>query len=179
MSDNQVIEVTLTWEEVYEASQVGITRTIESRKQGLKSIRTKGLEVWGIDIGGAIGEFAAAKALGIEWSKSVNTFRTGGDVGPYQIRCATNHNYRLKFSDRDKDAVYILVTGNVLLGGSLTYKLQGWLRPHEGRKPEFFFDPNGRGSAYWVDQKFLHPMSTLPSIEEAQALSDVYDNSVK
>lgn len=168
---SKTIEVTLTWDEVREAALEGIERSIESRKQKLKSIRTKGFEGWGIDVAGAIGEFAAAKALGIKWTKPINTFQKGGDVGPYQIRCSHSHNYRLKISHRDKDAVYILITGNVLTG-SLVYKLQGWLRPSEGRKNEFLLNPNDRGEAFFVPQEFLHPMSELPPPDVAEEISE-------
>ena len=66
----------LEWFEMYMGANVGIGRTIESMRNQLND-RKWGKDTdrrWELDIQAAMSEMAAAKALDIYWSGSINNF---------------------------------------------------------------------------------------------------------
>jgi len=121
-------------------------------------------ETWKSHIEGAAGEYAVAKFLGMHWDFSVfrgDDFRKKPDVGPYQVRQAERHHYRLtlrKGADTDKpDVPFILVTGTMP-----NYRVRGWVYGREAMQDRYWSDPNNRGYAWWVPVDDLHSMETLP-----------------
>lgn len=112
-------EITLTWDQVTYAAKVGLMRTIESRKRGLKP-STYGIDKrsqWDHDRTGAIAEYAAALLLEEEWSASINNF-SGPDVGEWLIRQTHHEGGHLIVRPRPNDethgdAVYLLMIGEL------------------------------------------------------------------
>lgn len=138
---------------------------------------------------GAHGEHAFAKWLGVERTASrkfgvcsechcyvgtVNTFKSEGDVGSYQVRTRRYGAARLIVRTDDKDSdVFVLVLPGVtdvekVINPSVhrTWRMVGWIRGGDAKQYEWRDDPRGRGAAYFVPHNALNPMITLPFDEE-------------
>ena len=83
--------------EFLDATQVAVERMRSSAKRDLchatvrrqRSLTTRLND----DVLGACAELAVAKWLGVQWSRSVDTFHSGADVGEdVDVRCTTNDN---------------------------------------------------------------------------------------
>jgi putative component of toxin-antitoxin plasmid stabilization module len=118
---------------------------------------------WSTNINGAFGEQSVAKHLNHYWNGALGDY-DADDVGPYQVRAATQHGYRLWFFKKDKPhRKFVLVTG---LAPDL--RLCGWLHARDGQKDEFWMDPSGipldsprARPAFYVPRDILQPMETL------------------
>ena len=110
MSLWRVMEVTLTKSEASMASHVGWMRHLVSVLKGLED--KNGCDgKWDRHIEGACGELAVAKALGIYWDGSVNTFHSAGDVGNIEVRTRSRHDYDLIVRPSDHlERRFVLVT---------------------------------------------------------------------
>lgn len=149
------MNVSLEWYEVSRAALVGVSRNVEALRKGLQN-RLPINDEWNIHILGALGEAAFCKATNRYWSGSVNTFKSGGDVGGnIQIRTRSKHSYDLIVRDGDKDNdVYVLVTG-----GPNDFVIHGWMRCKDAKTPRFRNNYGNHGEAYFV------PKSALLDIE--------------
>lgn len=106
---------------------------------------------WQIHIEGACGEMALAKALGLYWNGSVNTFKMGGDVGNFQVRTRSQHNYELLIRPDDPtDVIWWLVTGK-----APRYIVQGWIQGIDAKHPDWLRAHGGRPPAYFVPHNKL------------------------
>jgi hypothetical protein len=147
--------------EVTSGAMVGLMREAKSREEG--RVRTGGdpdepSMGWGIHIEGALGEMAVAKALGLYWSASVNTFKTEADVGIYEVRTRSRDWYDLLIrSDDSDDKIFILVTGS-----SPDFCLRGWFRAGDAKQDKWLQHHGGKPPAWFVPQKYLLPISELP-----------------
>lgn len=155
------IPVTLCDRDMEWGASVGVRRQVEALRKNLKD--SNGLDPleggWTQHIEGACGELAVANFLGIAWSASVNNF-DGDDVGPFQVRTRSRHNYDLLIrhpKDRDEKQ-FILVTGL-----APHFLIRGWITAREGKAVGVYGDPThkGRTKAYFVQQRHLRPMSML------------------
>lgn len=154
------MKIVLTIGELHLAAQNGCLRQIESIVKGLPDKHGFEGSGWNIHIEGAAGEIAAAKALGIYWGGSVNTFRSQNDIGKFEVRTATQSNYRLIVREQDKDSnVYILVTGS-----APSFDVRGWVYGKEAKVHKYLNAPVGRPAAYFV------PQSDLRSIDELRLM---------
>lgn len=155
------IEVSLSETNYLRAALIGIRRCISST---LKGHRHKyGLKIndtWSIQIEGACAELAAALAIGHDWEGTVDTFKSGGDIGnDIQVRSSPNHTYSLivRPDDRDSDC-FIFVTGV-----SPHFRVQGWIWGYEAKTGKFLSQlAPDRPPAYAVRFKDLHDMSESP-----------------
>lgn len=155
-----MIEITLSFHEMYMAAAVGTMRRIVSLKQGHKhKYGNDGSTAWDDHIEGACGECAFAKAVDKHWDGSINRFQHGGDVGNnYQVRTLKLHYYDLLVRPQDHDdKPYVLVTGR-----SGTYQVHGWIYGRDAKQEKWKDDKGGRAPAYWVPQSNLKPLDTLP-----------------
>ena len=109
-------------------------------------------DFWQIDIEGLLAEAAVAKALSVYYAPITGSLDTTlGDVLPgVQVRSTKYDSGHLLVHDTDHDDHrFILV-----VGGSGKYRIAGWLRAIDGKKPKFKKTHKGR-TAYWVPQHAL------------------------
>lgn len=139
-------QVTLTKDEVEYGRRVGQRRRAESAQSGLQNAHGYGGEnALEVDEEGACGEMAAAKLLGAYWRAPVNTFKSCGDVGWFQVRTTPHPNGRLivRPNDRD-DHTFILVRGRApdfeIVGYTTgaAAKREEWLKTYDDRPPAYF-----------------------------------------
>jgi hypothetical protein len=140
------------------AAQIGVLRQLEAVRKGLPDRHGfDGDTGWTIHIEGAAGEIAAAKALGLYWGGTVNTFKTEGDVGNIEVRTRSKPHYDLLVRDNDKnESVFVLVTGK-----SPKYNVVGWILGKDAKKTEWYADYGNRPPAYFVPQNCLRPIEEL------------------
>lgn len=152
-----MIAVELTWVEVWLGSEIGKLRQFESLRKGLPDKHGFEGGGWEIHVQGACGEMAVAKALGMYYGGSVNTFKTGADVGAFEIRTRSRSDYDLLVRPDDKeDAVFIHVTGQ-----APKFYVHGWLKGSEAKQPQWLQTYGGRDPAYFVPAKYLKPIDEL------------------
>lgn len=143
--------VRLEWFEESRAALVGVSRNVEAMRKGCVNRLPIGDE-WNAHILGALGECAFAKATGRYWSGSVNTFKSGGDVGKaIQIRTRSKHEYDLivRRDDGDDD-LFVLVTG-----GPHEFRVHGWIRGCDAKSDEWRADHGNHGEAFFVPKERL------------------------
>ena len=157
MAQGSAVNVRLEWFEVSRAALVGVSRNVEALRKGCVS-RMQVNDEWSIHILGALGECAFAKATNRYWNGSVNTFKSGGDVGDnIQIRTRSRHSYDLIVRDNDKDGdVFVLVTG-----GPHDFTIHGWMPAGEAKQPKFRANYGNYGEAFFVPQSALRPIDPL------------------
>jgi len=153
-----MIEVTLTDYELAQAAQVGCLRHIADIRRNKKPSANP--NEWQIHIEGACGEMAVAKAAGLYWGGSVNTFKQGGDIlsTKWEVRTRSRHDYDLIIRDDDPDdRVYILVTGT-----SPTYSIHGWILAAEAKMMQGFRKDHGSyRPAFFIPKNKLRAMGGL------------------
>lgn len=104
---------------------------------------------------GAMGEMAAAKAIGITWPEHVNTYRSVPDLDPFWEVRWSSHARRVKVST-DDPANYLVchVTGTEPTFEVHGYILAGWVQQNIPA-----IDPGNRGwKAHFVDIWRLSPI---------------------
>lgn len=155
LSENPNIgtRITLTWYEVELAKLVGRLRRENSRKRK----NQRGLEdeedaLLAMDIEGAAGEIAVARAINRYWHGSVNAPKSAPDIGAsIQVRTTKHENGSLILVDRDlDDHVYFLAIGEMP-----NYRIAGYIVGTDGKKKEYIRAPAGRPPAYFVPQNKL------------------------
>lgn len=154
--------VTLTWSERCLAAQVGLWRhfrAVREQRKPTHGLRGGEGELLAFHVDGAIGEMAFAKSQNVYWSGSVDTFKSGGDVGTIHVRARSRPDYELNIRDDDPDGVpFVLVRGS--LG---TYEIVGWMWSHEAKQPYWQHDYGNRGAPAWfVPDRYLRALATLP-----------------
>lgn len=149
-----MIEVQLNEFELAAGAQTGVRRQIEALFMGLPDKHGfEGLG-WDVHVEGALGELAFAKAFGRYPGFTVNTYRDGGDVGPYEVRTRSKHHYDLLIRPNDKDgSYYVLVTGV-----APTYRIHGYVLGGDAKRPEWLHGYGGRPEAYFVPKESLIPI---------------------
>ena len=92
---------------------------------------------------GCVGEMAVAKALGISWTGSVDTFNTVADLGKnLQVRHRSNPNWDLIVRTNDKsDDIFVLSRG--MPPGAV--EVVGWIRGSEAKDDKWLKDVGGYG----------------------------------
>lgn len=156
-----MIEITLSFHEIYMAALIGVMRRIVSLKQGHKHrFGNDGSNAWEEHIEGACGEVAFAKAVGKYWDGSINRFGSkGGDVGDrYQVRTRSKEYYDLYVRPEDADdKPYVLV-----IGRNGKYKVYGWMYGRDAKQEKWLKEYGGRRGAYFVPKEELQPLDALP-----------------
>lgn len=100
-----------------------------------------------------------SRVAGLFWSGSVNSFKTGGDVGNVQVRTHSRKDYDLivRENDRDED-IFVLV-----IGKTPEYRVVGWTCGADTKRPAWRKAHGNRPAAYFVPQKALRPLpSPMP-----------------
>ena len=152
------IKVSLNWREIFSAAEIGISRHIESEKKGLKNKHgLNSYDGWRVNIEGAIGELAYAKAMNKFWPMSVNTFKSIPDVDQEEIRTRSEDYYDLLVRDDDPDdRIYVLVTGKIP-----NFIVRGWMLGRDAKQTKWKKNYANRPPAYFVPQAFLHDLNDI------------------
>ena len=148
--------VTLSASEIRFAAQVGAARRTESllAKYERPVISSRG--DWQMDILGAIGEMAVAKALNVYWTPSVNTFKLP-DIGTLNVRATEHNNGRLLLRPGDPPGIYVLVVVR-----KAECNVAGWIESDLARNAMYQSRPDLDGPLCWaVPMADLHPIETL------------------
>lgn len=151
--------VILTEQEMRFAADTGIMRRIVSMRQGLKdsagySGRAGG--VWQMDVLGAMGELAVAKALGAYWTPGINTFKLP-DVMDLHVRATEHKAGRLIVRPNDRPGWYVLVVID-----APAFDVIGFCGLEFARQDQFRAVPEpGRPPCWAVPQSHLAPIEWL------------------
>jgi hypothetical protein len=164
------MRVTLTWAEAAVAAQHGIRRHLASLELGLTpNAGTPEKDHWRSHIEGVAGEMAFAKATGKYCPFTLNTFKAEADVDKfYEVRTRSRDDFELYVRDTDhEERPYILLRGTLP-----TYDLVGWIWGYDARQVAWWKNHGGYGFAWFVPDKALRPMETLPSRDAAPEIVD-------
>jgi hypothetical protein len=116
-----------------------------------------------IHIVGAIGEMAAAKAIGCYWGGDVNTWKKPDLPDHIQVRTRTKPHYQLLVRPDDKEAeIYVHVIAE--MKGRFVPSVcdvRGWAFGSECKKAEHLRSWGGRPAAYFVPDDILHSIESL------------------
>jgi hypothetical protein len=153
--------VTLSDVEWRFACSVGCERNIASIRAGRKVAHGIDLaDRWRSHIEGACGECAVAKALGIFWTGSVDSFKRADLGGRLQVRTASRATGELIVRDDDNpEHVYILVVGE-----APTFRVCGWLYGWQAAHDDYRKAPHNRPAAYFVPQAHLTRLDELRTV---------------
>ena len=151
-------EARLSLLDFLDAVEVAVARMRQSHQRGHNAANVR-QRTWltrlANDTNGAAAELVTAKWLGIEWSRSVGTYRHEADVGDeIDVRHTERRDGRLILRPSDHPyRQFVLVTGTPphLL-------LQGWIRGEAAMVPEWCCDPNDYGGAWFVPARALEPI---------------------
>lgn len=153
--------VSLNKFELFNASMVGCRRRLESLYMGGQ--HQHGLEMeesktWNMNVEGAAAEAAVAKATGLYWDGSVNTFKRGGDVMGMEVRSSDLTGASLIVRPDDSpNGVFILV-----IGEAPRFDVIGWISGKDAMQEKWFTNKgNPRPKAYFVPQDALNPIEEL------------------
>lgn len=156
MSASGTITVTLSYGEQVAAATIGVQRQLEAIRAGRPD--THGFEGlgWDLHVEGAAGELALAKACGVYWPASVNTFRDGEDVTGYEVRTRSKPYYDLILRPNDDpEKRYVLITGKMPV-----YQIRGWILGKDGMQEQFWRTiANSREPAYFIPALSLTPVT--------------------
>lgn len=140
------------------ACEVGLRRHMEAIKSGRRDRHGAKSDDFGTGlvkhIDGAGGELAFAKARNLYWDGSVNTFKTGGDVGLVQVRTRREQHYDLLVRDDDRDEDWFVL----VIGKMPEFRVVGCIRASDAKRPEFRKNFGGHGAAFFVPQAVLRPL---------------------
>lgn len=148
-------EVTLTSDELMMCAQVAALRHVEAICAGRSdryAAASKPGEGLSKHFEGACGELALCKAFGRHWGGTVNSFKSA-DVGRnVQVRTRARHDWELIVRQDDSDLdFFFLVTGS-----APNYRVHGYIRGHDAKRPEWLANHGGHGEAYFVPQSQLN-----------------------
>jgi hypothetical protein len=151
-------EVTLTPAELACATTVAALRHYSAVSRGSRDGhglgRQEGAEC---HFHGCCAEVAAARALGVYWPASVNSYGEPDLPPDWQVRGRSRHDYDLLVRPGDSDDHrFVLVTG-----AAPSLRVVGWCYGREAKRSEFKRAYGGRPEAFFV------PASSLRSIEDA------------
>jgi hypothetical protein len=165
MGSSAYVSVQLTEEELLLATSEGTRRqnyNSSHNVRGRGGAPERGDHSLKINIDGAIGEYAAAKYLGLakhlytEYKPVPNSV----DLPPnIDVKTPCAHNRRLViFLNDDPQKIFLLATYE---GEEI--QLHGWSYGYRVMKDCFIEDPIGRGARYYVPKSALFPVDALRS----------------
>lgn len=168
--------VTLTDDEFKLATRRGSDIQQSSDRMGIDNKRPKG---WAGVAGershqiGQLAECAVAKALGIPWKNSLNTFKRADLRGNIEVRLIGADWYGLRVYERDNGTRRVV--GCIIERGKerQSYRLPGWIHARDGKRQEFLMDPLERMQPmYSVPQYELRSLEVLRRIIHANVPND-------
>jgi hypothetical protein len=155
------IDITINNIEYMHAAHAGFLREAANVLAERYDTNAGQRDAYSTHILGAVGEYVAARALDIFWAGPGRL--RAPDVGPLQIRTGTKHTHSLILhpSDADDD-VFVLVTGSVK-----HYRVHGWIYGRDGKRREYWKDPDTGRPAFFVPQSALNDIADLPAVKPA------------
>lgn len=141
--------------------QVGIDRAVSAIKKNLKdSVNRK--KTWLDDLSyhimGTVGELAASKVIGVQWTGSVDTFKSESDFpGGVEIRFRSNPEHDLIVREDRDDSRMVLVRG--LPPGVV--EVAGWILARDAKQEKWKQTYGNLRPAFFVPASELNPMETL------------------
>lgn len=154
------MNVTLTEHELSLAVEIGKARHLSALRDGKNNaFGARKKDDWSMHILGATGELVVAKALGIYWSATVDTYKTKSDLpGGLEVRARSRDDYDLIVRANDPDDVpFVLVVGE-----DLTFRVPGWIWGREAKQEKWLKTYANRTPAYFVPQSALCGLDRLP-----------------
>ena len=156
------MQIKLTLPEMLTGTNLGTIRQYTSDKQGSKyseGFTEEKMTALASHIEGALGEVCVAKALGLYFIPTVNTYGKadiGEDIG---VRTTNKENHGLLIRERDnQDHFYYLVKGS-----APNYRVCGWVRGGVARQDKYLANHIDNKSKVWrVPESDLNPMSMMP-----------------
>ena len=169
--NNYPSEVALTWYEVSVAIHLVGLRHTESLRKGMKDKHGyKGRDLQD-NFYGMLGEIAFAKATGVYFPMSVNTFKEA-DIGiNWQVRTVGSNNNRdliVRPADPSKHK-YVLVeisksSNHYAPEATYSAKIHGWIEGTQAKDKKYlsYFGNPDRPPAYRIPKKDLRPTTWMP-----------------
>lgn len=152
---------TITPDEWKLACQVGLDRAVSAIKRKLKdSVNKKKNWLDDLDqhVKGAVGELAASKVLGVQWTGSVDTFKSASDLdGNIEIRFRSNPEWDLIVREDRDDAKLVLVRG--MPPGAI--EVAGWIMGKDAKQDRWKARHGGLREAYFVPAGELRDVGEL------------------
>lgn len=148
-------QIRLDWPEVMVAAITGVMRQIAALKaERPERHGADPANGWSLHINGALGEQVFAKYLGEYWHPSVNTFKTLGDVGRWEVRTRPRHDWDLIVrADDDERRSFVLITGVCP-----NYLVRGWILGRDAKQDQWKRAHGDREEAWFVPAGALHPI---------------------
>ena len=144
-----MIFVTLEPLEYLYAANAGFLRQSSNIVRGRRDAHGYSGGGYDVHITGAVGEFVAAKGLGLFWA-GPGTLR-GHDVGVIQVRSTDREDGCLILHRDDPDGVpFVLVTGRYP-----RFQVRGWTLGSEGKKEKWWSEKVPGRPAFFVPQSAL------------------------
>lgn len=155
--DDSGVWVQLSLPELLFGCSIGGMRHFEAVRSGRKDrhgFQAGEQSGLGIHIEGACGEFAAAQALGREFSPTINNFKEA-DIGKnLQVKTRSRHDYDLLVRrDDNPEHWFLLVTGLAPL-----FCVRGWIKGSDAMKDCYLAAHGGREEAFFVPARDLRPL---------------------
>lgn len=148
------MKITLEWYEQELAERIGRLRREQSKgtKKNRRGLVEDEEALIKLDIEGAAGELAVAKAVNRYWHGSVNAPKSAPDVGTnIQVRATKHRNGSLIITKTDNDdQIYFLVIGEMP-----NYDVVGYIKGSDGKQEQFVRAPANRPPAFFVPQSAL------------------------
>jgi hypothetical protein len=114
---------------------------------------------------GAAGELAFAKAIGVKWEATVDTFKSP-DVCGVQVRTRSSTDWDLLVRKGDKDnELFALVVGT-----PPKLRVVGGMRACKAKKEKFLGNHGNHGRAYFVPQDKLGSIEDMIKCMESSGL---------
>lgn len=151
------MKVVLSPKEMIVAASMGILRQVENLKRGRTPAHGSGkASDWQLHVEGCLGEYAAAKALGV-FPGGFARFRGADLECRLEVRTRSEDWHDLILHDGDDDDSRFVL----LCGRNGEYEVVGWILGRDGKDPAYWKDPAGGRAAYFV------PQGELESIQGA------------
>lgn len=169
--------VQLTDSEINEAARFGGEMYDHSQKSGFKDYRPEvrnGVDGRRVQQLGSVVERAVAKALGIPWTKWMDTFRSPDLHHNIECRLIGDERYGLRVKPHDEDSRRVV--GVVIPKGrerGHPYRIPGWINAKFGKREAYLIDPHDmKRPIYAVPQARLWSLDRLERLIAAEKIRD-------
>lgn len=165
MNTNGCALVTLTWPEINLALWVASERVLFALREQVPEKHGAENDLGGVDyhFAGCIGELATAKHLNLFWPPAIGEFNTVDVGGKVQVRAGRRADHRLMLHHKDGDDVPFVFV--MVIGAKLPrVTLRGWCYARDGKRQEYWTDPNTGRPCFLVPGEILRPMGEIAGV---------------